>query len=86
MRGGGLGTVRFSNAEVPEDNVLMEEGNGLKVALAMLAPARIPFAAIGLGIAEGCFEHALNYAKKREAFGQSVARFQSIQFMLERSG
>ncbi|AGK61408.1 Acyl-CoA dehydrogenase [Archaeoglobus sulfaticallidus PM70-1] len=82
MRGSGLGTVRFKDVEVPEENVLLEEGKGLRVALGILAPGRIPFAAMGLGIAEGCFEHVLNYVKKRGAFGQKILNFQAVQFML----
>lgn len=41
-----------------------------------------PLLQLGLGIAESCFEHALNHVKKREAFGQLIVNFQSVQFML----
>ena len=82
MRGSGLGTVKFRDVEVSEENILMGEGNGLKVALGMLAPARIPFSAIGLGLAEGCLEQTLGHVKRREAFGQKIAGFQAVQFML----
>ncbi len=82
MRGSGLGTIRFVDAEVPADNILVKEGKGLKVALSTLSPSRLLFSAVGLGIAEGCFNHALSYAKKRESFGNKIVSFQAIQFML----
>ena len=82
MRGSGLGTVRFENVEVPAQNILVGEGKGMRVTLGTLAPNRAPFAAMGLGIAENCLEMAVDRAKKREAFGQRVADFQAIQFML----
>jgi|Deesub1362A_J573_1020465.scaffolds.fasta_scaffold00028_42 isovaleryl-CoA dehydrogenase len=82
MRGSGLGTVRFRDVEVPVQNILVGEGKGMRVALGTLAPNRVPFAAMGLGIAENCLEMAINRAKKREAFGQRIADFQAIQFML----
>ena len=82
MRGSGLGTVRFNEVEVPEDNVLLGEGSGLKVALGMLAPARVPFSSIALGLAEGCLENTIAYIKRREAFGRKIAEFQFIQFKI----
>ncbi len=82
MRGSGIGTVSFRGVEVSAQNVLVGEGKGMRVALGTLAPNRVPFAAMGLGIAENCLEMAINRAKKREAFGQRIADFQAIQFML----
>ena len=82
MRGSGLSTVSFKDVEVPAENVLVGEGKGMRVALGTLAPNRIPFAAMGLGIAEKCLEIAISHAKSRQAFGQRVADFQAIQFML----
>lgn len=82
LRGSGLSSVGFSNVEVPEENILGGVGRGLKVALATLAPNRIPFSAMGLGIAERSFEAAVRYAKGRSAFGRKIAEFQGIQWML----
>jgi isovaleryl-CoA dehydrogenase len=82
MRGSGLASVGFRNIEVSEENILGGEGNGMKVALATLAPNRIPFAAMGVGIARRCFELAKKYAKERDAFGKKVADFQGIQWMI----
>ncbi len=82
MRGSGLSSVGFKNIEVGEENILGGEGKGLKVALGTLAPNRIPFSAMGLGIARRCLELAVKYAKERNVFGRKVADFQGIQWML----
>ncbi len=82
MRGSGLASVRFENVEVPESNVLVGEGKGMRVALGTLAPNRIPFSAMGLGIAERCLNLAVERAKKRKAFGGTLADLQAVQFML----
>ncbi|HDD36112.1 MAG TPA: acyl-CoA dehydrogenase [Archaeoglobus veneficus] len=82
MRGSGLASVSFKDVEVPKENILGNEGKGMKVALATLSPNRIPFAAMGLGFAERCLELAVKYAKQREAFGKKIFDFQGLQFML----
>ncbi len=82
MRGSGLSSVGFSNIEVPEEDILGGLGKGLKVALGTLAPNRIPFSAMGIGIANRCLEAAIKYAKERSAFDRKVADFQGIQWML----
>lgn len=82
MRGSGLASLHFENVEVPESNVLAGEGKGMRVALGTLAPNRIPFSAMGLGIAERCLSLAVERAKKRKAFGGVLADLQAVQFML----
>ena len=82
MRGSGLASVHFENVEVPESNILVGEGKGMRVALGTLAPNRIPFAAMGLGIAERCLELAIERAKTRKAFGGTLSDLQAVQFML----
>lgn len=81
LRGNGLASIKFRDVEVPEENILLGEGKGLRVTLQTLAPARVYFAAIGLGIAECCFEHAINYARRRKVFSQKILNHQWIQFM-----
>src|SRR5438132_1399319 len=61
---------------------LGEEGAGFKLALAVLDRSRPGIGAQALGIAEGAFDYALRYTTEREQFGQSIASFQGIQFML----
>ena len=58
------------------------ENEGFKVALATLDVGRIGIAAQALGIAQGCLEEALAHAKERQQFGQPIANFQAIQWML----
>ncbi|MEW5954461.1 MAG: acyl-CoA dehydrogenase [Bacillota bacterium] len=72
----------FENARVPKENLLGQEGEGFKVAMALLDGGRIGIGAQGLGIAQAAFDVAKNYARQREQFGKPIASFQAIQFML----
>ncbi|HJY85291.1 MAG TPA: acyl-CoA dehydrogenase family protein [Candidatus Acidoferrales bacterium] len=72
----------FSNCEVPVENRLGEEGQGLRIALEALDGGRVGIAAQAVGIAQGAFEEAVRYAKQRRAFGKTISEFQAIQWML----
>ena len=72
----------FTDCEVPVSNRLGGEGEGYKIALATLDSGRIGIASQAIGIAQGAFDAALDYARQREAFGHPIAEFQAIQFML----
>jgi len=72
----------FENYRLPAWHRLGEEGAGFKIALAILDAGRIGIAAQAVGIAEAAFEAARDYAKEREQFGQPIAEFQAIQWML----
>jgi butyryl-CoA dehydrogenase len=72
----------FEDCRVPAANRLGEEGEGFKVAMSSLDAGRVGIAAQALGIAQGAYEAALAYAKERHAFGQPIAEFQGIQWML----
>lgn len=72
----------FDNARVPKENLLGQEGEGFKVAMALLDGGRIGIGAQGLGIAQAAFDVAKAYAKERVQFGKPIAEFQAIQFML----
>ncbi len=74
--------LHLENCRVPAANRLGEEGDGFKIALSTLDGGRIGIAAQAVGIAQGAYEAALNYAKQRTAFGNTIASFQAIQFML----
>ncbi len=67
---------------VPQENLLGEEGMGLKIALSTLDGARIGVAAQCIGMARGAFEEALAYSRERETFGRQLAQHQAVQFML----
>ncbi len=72
----------FENYRLPARHRLGDEGAGFKVALAILDAGRIGIASQAVGIAEAAFEAARDYAKERVQFGQPIAEFQAIQWML----
>jgi butyryl-CoA dehydrogenase len=74
--------VTFTDCEVPEENRLGAEGQGLKIALEALDGGRVGIAAQAVGIAQGALEAATRYAKERRAFGKTIGEFQAIQWML----
>lgn len=82
MRGSDWGTLQFDNAEIPAENLLGKEGEGFKYFMQTLDNGRISIGALGVGIAQGAFDKALQYAKERRQFGKPIAEFQAIQFML----
>ena len=82
IRGSATTELIFENCRIPKENLLGEEGQGFKIALSTLDGGRIGIAAQAVGIAQGAFEAALKYSKEREQFGQSISKFQAIQFML----
>ena len=74
--------VIFEDCRVPVENRIGEEGEGFKFAMMGLDGGRLNIAACSLGTAQRAFDMALEYAKTREQFGQSIAEFQAIQFKL----
>ena len=74
--------ILLQDCEVPRENLLGGEGNGFKIALRTLDDGRVGIAAQATGIAQGAFDEALKYAQERVQFGQPIAKFQAIQFML----
>lgn len=82
IRGSSTSQIVLEDCRVPQENLLGNEGDGFKIAMTTLDGGRIGIAAQALGIARGAFEDALQYAKQREAFGQPIANFQGIQWML----
>jgi len=67
---------------VPEENILGKRGDGFRQMLKTLDNGRLAIAAMGLGLAQGAFEYALNYAKTRKTFGQPISSHQAIAFKL----
>ena len=76
----------FDNCRVPRENLLGKEGEGFKIAMSTLDGGRNGIAAQAVGIAQGALDEAANYAKSREQFGQPIANFQAISFMLADMG
>jgi alkylation response protein AidB-like acyl-CoA dehydrogenase len=82
IRASHTSEILFENYRLPARHRLGEEGEGFKIALSILDAGRIGIAAQAVGIAEAAFEAARDYAKERVQFGQSIAQFQAIQWML----
>ncbi len=74
--------ILFENCRVPAENLLGEEGQGLKIALSGLEGGRIGIGAQAIGMARAAFEAALAYAKERVAFGKPIFEHQALQFRL----
>jgi alkylation response protein AidB-like acyl-CoA dehydrogenase len=74
--------ILLNDCEVPRENRLGEEGQGLKIALSALDGGRIGIASVALGLAEGALDESVKYAKHRRAFGKTIGEFQAIQWML----
>jgi alkylation response protein AidB-like acyl-CoA dehydrogenase len=74
--------LTFTDARVPQENLLGRRGEGFKQFLHILDIGRIGVAAMGVGLAQGCLDEALRYAKERRAFGQAISKFQAIQAKL----
>ncbi len=72
----------FGGARIPKENLLGELNHGFIDTLKILDAARIGMAALTVGIARGCLEEGLKYAKDRQAFGQPIATYQAIQWKL----
>ena len=81
-RAADTGKAFFENVSVPEENLLGERGKGARIMLATLEGGRLSIAAMGLGLAQGAFEMAMEYASKRIQFGKPVRSFQINTFKL----
>jgi alkylation response protein AidB-like acyl-CoA dehydrogenase len=71
--------LSFEDCRVPESSLLGRRGDGFKNFLHILDGGRIGVAAMGVGLAQGALDEAIAYAKERQAFGQAISKFQSIQ-------
>ncbi|MEQ1875277.1 MAG: acyl-CoA dehydrogenase [Bdellovibrionia bacterium] len=74
--------LRFDQCKVAKENVLGEIGKGYKIAIETLNEGRIGIGAQMVGIAQGAYDAAVFYIKGREQFGQSISRFQGVQFQI----
>jgi alkylation response protein AidB-like acyl-CoA dehydrogenase len=82
LHGSPTHAVTYENVRVPLGNLIGEEGKGLRQTLSTLDGGRIGIGALSIGLAQAAYEHALAYAKERQAFGRPIADFQAIQWML----
>ncbi len=82
LRAQDTSELTFDGVRVPDANRLGELDGGFKVAMSALDHGRISLAAGCVGIAQGCLEASVRYAKEREAFGRPIARFQLVQELI----
>jgi alkylation response protein AidB-like acyl-CoA dehydrogenase len=82
IRASATSEIVFEDYRCPVENRLGQEGEGFKIAMAVLDAGRIGIAAQALGIAEAAYEASIVYAKEREAFGQKIGEFQGISFQI----
>ncbi|MDH5744867.1 MAG: acyl-CoA dehydrogenase family protein [Candidatus Aminicenantes bacterium] len=82
IRAADTAELIFEDVKVPAENLIGEEGEGYRQAMAILDGGRVSIAGFSLGIAAGALESALQYAKERVQFDQPIANFQAIQWML----
>jgi short/branched chain acyl-CoA dehydrogenase len=76
--------LTLDDVRVPEENLLGERGRGYAGFLRILDEGRIAIAAVGTGVAQGCVDESVRYAKEREAFGRPIGTNQSIAFTIAR--
>ena len=81
IRGSATRELVFQNCKVPKENVLGREGMGFLITIRNFDTSRPGVAAQALGIAQGAFEAALEYAHQRKQFGKPISSFQAIQHM-----
>ena len=72
----------FDNCRIPKENLIGKDGAGFLVAMKTLDSSRTGVGSQGVGVAQGAYEEAVKYAKKRVQFGHPVISFQAIQHML----
>ncbi|MCW3813782.1 acyl-CoA dehydrogenase family protein [Micromonospora sp. DR5-3] len=74
--------LTFDDCRVPAANLLGQRGRGFAQFLRILDEGRIAIAALSVGLAQGCVDESIKYAKERHAFGQPIGNYQAIQFKI----
>jgi alkylation response protein AidB-like acyl-CoA dehydrogenase len=82
MRGSPTGEIVLDDVRVPASNLIGEEGRGFYMAMATLDRSRPTIGAQAVGLAQGALDHATEYLRQREQFGQPIAEFQGLRFMV----
>ena len=83
-RAGDVSSLGFSDCRVPKENLIGEVGRGLQNSLVGIDTARLFIAAGGVGMAQGCLDASIKYAKERRQFGKPIASFQLVQETIAR--
>jgi short-chain 2-methylacyl-CoA dehydrogenase len=74
--------LAFNDCRVPEENLLGDRGKGYAQFLKILDDGRIALASLAVGLAQGCLDESLKYAKQRHAFGRPIGAYQGLQFKI----
>lgn len=82
LKGSETAAISFKDFRIPDENLLGDPGQGLKIALTILDVGRLGLGAVTLGQAKESLRLSTVYSKQREQFGQPIAEFQAIQWML----
>ncbi len=82
QRASQVGALNFTDVKLPADALLGEEGRGFHMMMSVLDKGRVGIAALAVGIAQAGLEAAVDYAQQRKQFGQPIAEFQGVQWML----
>jgi len=82
IRASATREVIFTDCKIPKENIISKEGMGFIVAMKTFDNSRPGVAAQAVGIAQGAFDHAVEYSRKRVQFGQPISSFQAIQHIL----
>lgn len=82
QHGSATNEVHFDNVEVPESAILGKLNDGFRLAVAELAGGRIGIGSLALGVGLAAMEYAIAYTKERQQFGQPLANFQGLQWMI----
>jgi len=82
MRGSPTGELAFQDVEVPRDQLVGKENDGVRIMMSGLNVERAVLTAIPVGIIAECLDRSVAYARQREQFGQKIGRFQLIQAKL----
>lgn len=82
IKGSTTNSITFENVEVPEENMIGKEGRGFPLAMKTIEGGRLTIGACCLGASRELLELSTNYAKSRKQFGESISKFQAVQFML----
>ena len=82
QRGQLTADITFDSVEIPEDHLLGEEGDGLRLALSILTYSRVAIGAAGVGLAQAAFDLAIEHLSNRRAFGKRLGEFQHWQFRM----
>ncbi len=82
LKGSVTSELFFEDCRIPADNLLGKENEGFKQFLVTLDAGRVAISAMAVGLAQGAYERAVAYAQERVQFGQPIAKFQAVQWMI----